>query len=49
MWHRRNRAEGRCEKRPLPFERIHARFAPIGGLNLELPQREPAREPPRFG
>jgi hypothetical protein len=48
MWHRRNRAEGRCEKRP-PFERIHARFAPLGGLKLELPQREPAGEPPRFG
>jgi len=25
-----------------------ARFAPLGGVNLELPRREPAREPPRF-
>jgi len=30
------------------YERIHARFAPLGGVNLELPRREPAREPPRF-
>ncbi len=30
------------------YERIHARFAPLGGVNLELAPREPAREPPRF-
>jgi len=30
------------------YERIHARFAPLGGVELELPPREPAREPPRF-
>jgi plasmid stability protein len=30
------------------FERIHARFAPLGGLDLELPPREPARDPRRF-
>ena len=30
------------------YERIHARFAPIGGVELELPPREPAREPPSF-
>ncbi len=30
------------------YERIHARFAPLGGVNLDLPWREPAREPPRF-
>jgi plasmid stability protein len=30
------------------YERIHARFAPLGGVNLELPRREPAREPPCF-
>jgi plasmid stability protein len=30
------------------YQRIHARFAPLGGVNLELPPREPAREPPRF-
>jgi len=30
------------------FERIQARFAPLGGVDLELPPREPAREPPHF-
>ena len=30
------------------YDRIHARFAPLGGVSLELPPREPAREPPRF-
>ncbi len=29
-------------------EAIHARFAPLGGLELELPPREPMREPPTF-
>ena len=29
-------------------ERIHARFAALGGVDLELPPREPAREPPVF-
>ena len=29
-------------------ERIRARFAPFGGVTLELPPREPAREPPKF-
>ena len=27
---------------------IHDCFAPYGGVDLELPPREPAREPPRF-
>lgn len=27
-------------------ERIRARFAPFGGVDLTLPEREPAREPP---
>ena len=27
---------------------IHARFAPLGGVELDLPPREPMREPPRF-
>ena len=27
---------------------IRARFAPLGGVELELPPREPAGEPPRF-
>ncbi len=30
------------------YERIHARFAKLGGVDLELPERQPAREPPRF-
>jgi plasmid stability protein len=30
------------------YERIHARFAAIGGVDLDLPLREPVREPPRF-
>lgn len=25
---------------------IRGRFAPLGGVELELPEREPAREPP---
>jgi plasmid stability protein len=31
------------------YDRIHNRFAAIGGVELELPPREPGREPPRFG
>ncbi len=27
---------------------IHERFKPFGGVELELPTREPMREPPRF-
>jgi plasmid stability protein len=30
------------------YDRIHARFAPIGGVDLELPARDETREPPRF-
>jgi antitoxin FitA len=30
------------------YERIHARFAPLGGVDLTLPSRDPVREPPRF-
>lgn len=29
-------------------ERIHARFAALGGVELELPPREPIRPPPHF-
>jgi len=29
-------------------ERIRARFAPLDGVELDLPPREPIREPPRF-
>jgi antitoxin FitA len=28
------------------YERIHARFAALGGIDLDLPPRTPAREPP---
>jgi plasmid stability protein len=31
------------------YERVHARFAAIGGVDLDLPPREPVREPPKFG
>jgi len=30
------------------YDRIHARFATLGGVELELPPRESTREPPRF-
>ncbi len=30
------------------YQRIRSRFAPLGGIDLDLPPREPAREPPRF-
>ena len=30
------------------YERIRARFAPLGGADLDLPPRDPAPEPPRF-
>lgn len=29
-------------------EAIRARIQPLGGVELELPPREPIREPPRF-
>ena len=28
---------------------IHARFAALGGIELELPERGPMRPPPEFG
>ncbi len=30
------------------YGRVRARFAPLGGVNLDLPPCEPTREPPRF-
>jgi len=33
---------------PNLYDRIRRRFAPLGGVNIELPPREPAREPPGF-
>ena len=29
-------------------ERIHSLFAPLGGVELELPKREPVGPPPEF-
>lgn len=31
------------------YDRVRARFASLGGVDLDLPPREPAREPPRLG
>jgi plasmid stability protein len=38
------------EQPPAPdlYQRIRARFAPLGGVDLDLPPREPARAPPCF-
>jgi len=33
------------DKRSL-YDRIRARFAPLGGFDLDLPPREPTRDPP---
>jgi len=30
-------------------QRIHRRFAQIGGVDLPLPERQPGREPPELG
>jgi plasmid stability protein len=30
------------------YDRVRARFVPLGGLDLALPARAPAREPPPF-
>ena len=30
------------------YDRIHTRFVRLGGIDLELPPREPCRERPRF-
>ena len=31
-----------------PGTAIHERFKPFGGVELEIPHREPMREPPQF-
>ena len=39
------------ERSPQPVRlasAIHARFAALGGVELDTPPREPMREPPRF-
>ena len=36
---------------PVPlnlYERVHARFTRLGGVELRLPPRDEARKPPRF-
>jgi len=30
------------------YDRIRARFQPLGGADLALPRHAPTREPPRF-
>jgi plasmid stability protein len=40
--------EGRRPPERNLYERIHARFAALGGVDLDLPPRERVREPPRF-
>ncbi len=40
-------AAGRAGEQNL-YDRVHARFAQLGGVSLDLPQREPARTPPHF-
>jgi antitoxin FitA len=45
------RATPADEPQPAPgnlAEAIRRRFAPLGGVELEPPPREPGREPPRF-
>ena len=39
---------GRKPGSPNLAKAIRARIAPLGGVDLELPPREPAREPPTF-
>ena len=39
---------GRPRGGPDLYERIRARFAPLGGVDLELPPRERYHEPPCF-
>ena len=41
-------ALARKSKRPNLAELIRRRFAPLGGVELEIPPREPMREPPDF-
>jgi plasmid stability protein len=41
-------AGGAPSARPPLSQRIHRRFAGLGGLDLDLPPRTPAREPPDF-
>lgn len=43
----------RMELRPQPQQKnlasaVRARFAPLGGVELDIPSRTPMRQPPRF-
>jgi hypothetical protein len=40
---------GPAEPKENLAEIIRRRFGPLGGVDLELPEREPMREPPDFG
>ncbi len=44
----RDAVEEEAEPRDLA-QAIRDRFAPLGGVELEIPPREPMREPPDFG
>ncbi|MDE0175377.1 MAG: hypothetical protein OYH76_01070 [Defluviicoccus sp.] len=37
------------DARHIPRRAIHARFAALGGVERELPERTPMRPPPEFG
>ena len=41
-------AEGEGGAERSLYERVRARFAPLGGVELEVPAREAMRAPPRF-
>lgn len=47
----RNILREAVEREPAPrnlAEAIRARFAPLGGVEMDLPVREPMRDPPGF-
>lgn len=48
----REAVEGRRDKPKSPYgnlaDAIRARFEPFGGVELDLPPREPMRDPPDF-
>lgn len=48
----REAVEGRRDRPRSPYknlaEAISARFGPLGGVELDIPPREPMREPPDF-
>jgi antitoxin FitA len=44
----RTALKGRPVEKVSLADAIHRRFAALGGVELELPRREPMREPPDF-